>query len=261
MPELAELKIMSDYINQNVKEKTFTKLYHVEKGNNPVDSNLIENFKVESVSNGKELVLRVYHDVADLKFSVFMGMSGNWKWVPTEKWNDTKFIRMRLDSTDGHSLLLYGSYMGPKYRLGGFTGVKRGPDPTKEFYKFKQNILDNLHTKLFDKPICEVILDQKYFNGIGNYLRSTILFYLDVNPFESARKVITDNPNILDLCKDIPLKAYELNGGQLQDWINPFDTDYDEFKKWVFYQKGLKVKDKTGRTFWFHDKWKDFCPY
>jgi len=261
MPELAELKIMSDYINQNVKEKTFTKLYHVEKGNNPVDSNLIENFKVESVSNGKELVLRVYHDVADLKFSVFMGMSGNWKWVPTEKWNDTKFIRMRLDSTDGHSLLLYGSYMGPKYRLGGFTGVKRGPDPTKEFDKFKQNILDNLHTKLFDKPICEVILDQKYFNGIGNYLRSTILFYLDVNPFESARKVITDNPNILDLCKDIPLKAYELNGGQLQDWINPFDTDYDEFKKWVFYQKGLKVKDKTGRTFWFHDKWKDFCPY
>ena len=59
MPELAELKIMSDYINQNVKDKTFTKLYHVEKGNIPVDSNLIENFKVESISNGKELILKV----------------------------------------------------------------------------------------------------------------------------------------------------------------------------------------------------------
>ena len=87
------------------------------------------------------------------------------------------------------------------------------------------------------------------------------MYYLDVNPFESARKVITNNPEILDLCKDVPLKAYELNGGQLRDWTNPFSGDDIEFKKWVFYQKGLKVKDKTGRTFWFHPKWKDFCPY
>ena len=76
MPELAELKIMSDYINQNVKDKTFKKIYHVEKGNIPVDSNLIENFKVESISNGKELILRAYHDDADLKFSIFIGTTG-----------------------------------------------------------------------------------------------------------------------------------------------------------------------------------------
>ena len=84
---------------------------------------------------------------------------------------------------------------------------------------------------------------------------------LNSKQIESARKVITNNPEILDLCKDIPLKAYELNGGQLRDWSNPFSGDDIEFKKWVFYQKGLKVKDKTGRTFWFNPKWKDFCPY
>ena len=133
MPELAEVKIMSDYINQNSKDRKFTKLYHVEKGNNSIDSNLITNFNVESNSNGKELLLRVYHDDADLRFSVFMGMSGNWKFVPTNEWNNTNFVRMRLDTTDGYSLLLYGGYMGPKYKLGGFTGVKRGPDPTNYF--------------------------------------------------------------------------------------------------------------------------------
>lgn len=261
MPELAELKIMSDYINQNVKNKTFKKLYHVEKGNNPIDSNLIENFKVESISNGKELILRVYHDDTDLKFSVFMGMSGNWLFTPTENWSDRKFTRMRLDTIDGESLLLYGSYMGPKYRLGGFTGVKRGPDPTKEFDKFKQLVLDNQKVKVFDRPICEALLDQKYFNGIGNYLRSTILYYLDVNPFDTAREVIKSHPQILDMCRDIPMKAYELNGGQLRDWKNPFDTEYDKFIDWVFYQKGISCKDKTGRTFWYNEKWKDNCPY
>jgi len=261
MPELAELKIMSDYINQNVKDKTFTKLYHVEKGNIPVDSNLIENFKIESVSNGKELLLRLYQDDVDISISVFMGMSGNWLFTPTETWSDRKFTRMRLDTTDGHSLLLYGLYMGPKYKIGGFTGVKRGPDPTKNYKEFEKNILDNLDKRVFDKPICEVILDQKYFNGIGNYLRSTILYYLDINPFLEARKVIKEYPQILEMCKDVPIKAYRLNGGQLSDWKNPFDTDFEQFQKWVFYQKGISCKDATGRTFWFSEKWREFCPY
>ena len=261
MPELAELKIMSDYINQKSKEKIFTKIFHVEKGNNPIDSKIIENFKVEANSFGKELQLRVYHDVADFKFSIFMGMSGNWKFVPTSEWNDTRFVRMRLDTNDGYSLLLYGSYMGPKYRLGVFTGIKRGPDPTLEFDKFKDGVLSNLNSKTFDKPICEALLDQKYFNGIGNYLRSTILYYLDIDPFQDARSVINNYPVILDMCRDIPLKAYELNGGQLSDWKNPFDTDYTDFKNWVFYQKGLSCKDRTGRTFWYNPKWKSSCIY
>jgi formamidopyrimidine-DNA glycosylase len=261
MPELAELKIMSDYINQNVKDKVFNKSFHVLKGNNPEQFQLIDEFKVDAESFGKELIIRFYNGGVIHKISVFMGMSGNWKWVKTENWNETKYIRMRLDSIDGYSLILYGSYMGPKYKIGGFTGVKRGPDPTKEFRDFYQNVMDNIDKRAFDKPICETLLNQEYFNGIGNYLRSTILYYLDVNPFEEARKVIKENPNILSMCRDIPIKAYQLNGGQLSDWKNPFDTDYDEFQKWVFYQKGISCKDNNNRTFWFQEKWIDFCPY
>jgi endonuclease VIII-like 1 len=260
MPELAELKIMSDYINQNSKEKTFTKSFHVEKGNNLVEFKLLDNFNLESESFGKELKLKIYHGVTFFNISVFMGMSGNWKFVKTSDWLNTKYVRMRMDTDDGYSLLLYGSYMGPKYKIGGFS-TKRGPDPTKDFDKFKQNVLDNLNRTVFNKPICEALLDQKYFNGIGNYLRSTILYYLDINPFEEARIVIKKYPQILDMCRDIPIKAYELNGGQLKDWKNPFDTDYVEFKKWVFYQKGISRKDTTGRTFWFDPKWENNSPY
>jgi endonuclease VIII-like 1 len=261
MPELAEIKIMTDYINHHSKKRKFTKLYHVEKGNNPIDSELIEDFEVMANSFGKELQLKTKSDTKELDFSVFMGMSGNWKFVPTQNWNDTRFVRMRIDTNDGNSLLLYGSYMGPKYRLGTFTGVKRGPDPTKQFEEFKKNVLSNLKLKAFDKPICEALLDQKYFNGIGNYLRSTILYYINVNPFETARTVILENPDILEFCRDIPIKAYVLNGGQLSDWTNPFDSDYEEFKKWVFYQKGLSCKDCTGRTFWYDEKWLPYSVY
>lgn len=44
------------------------------------------------------------------------------------------------------------------------------------FKYFRENVLSNLSDKTFDKPICEVLLNQKYFNGIGNYLRAEILF-------------------------------------------------------------------------------------
>lgn len=37
-------------------------------------------------------------------------------------------------------------------------------------------MLKNLDDRAFDKPICEALLNQKYFNGIGNYLRAEILF-------------------------------------------------------------------------------------
>ena len=41
-----------------------------------------------------------------------------------------------------------------------------------EYKEFRQNVLDNLEDAAFNKAICETLLNQKYFNGIGNYLRS-----------------------------------------------------------------------------------------
>lgn len=261
MPEGPELRIMTDFVNTKSKGTKYSTVYDVAKGNIPSKSSIPDgDFTVKAESFGKELIISLYHDIIQTDIHVFMGMSGNWKFVPTDKWNDTKFVRLRLDTTDGNSLLLYGSYMGPKYKIGPFS-TKRGPDPTKEFDFFKENILNNLHKKTFDKPICEALLDQKYFNGIGNYLRSTILYYLGENPFDKARDVINKRPDILDMCCDIPLQAYKYNGGQLRDWHNPNGGDVKDFSEWVFYQKGVGVKDNTGRTFWFEEKWIPYCPY
>ena len=261
MPEAPEIRIMSDFINQNSKNFRFKKLFHVEKGNNPIDSNY-DQYNISADFYGKQLQLNFYNRLGEsMNISVFMGMSGNWKLVSTESWSNTKYTRMRLDREDGMSLLLYGGYMGPKYKIGGFN-TKRGFDIIKDFDKFKENVISNLSSKIFDKPICEALLDQRYFDGVGNYIRSTILHYMDVNPFESARNVIKSNPDIFDTCRYVIQKSYELNGGQLRDWENPNpNLDSDEFHKWVFYQKGISCVDKTGRTFWFDEKWANMCPY
>ena len=260
MPEGPEIRIMSDFINFKSDGRVYKDLYLVEKGNIPHRFDLVGNFGISSNYNGKELNLRL-HGEKDIDFSVFMGMSGNWKFVSTVDWDLTKFIRMRIDSQDGNSLVLYGGYMGPKYKIGGFSGVKRGPDIVKDFGNFKINVLSNLDKKAFDGPMCDVLLDQRYFNGVGNYIRSTILYYMGLNPFEVSRDYIENNPQIFDMCRDVQIVSYELNGGQLKDWKNPFDTDREKFKEWVFYQKGISCKDKTNRTFWFDSKWLSDCPY
>lgn len=256
VPEGPELRIMSDFINNRCVDKEFNNIFHIEKGNIPKKWDLNIN-KISASSRGKNLRVNIYHDLASFYISVFMGMSGNWKFVPTSEWSNTKFVRLRLDTTDGWSLLLYGSYMGPKYRLGDFTGVKRGPDIVFEFSEFEKGVIENLNNKIFDKPICEVLLDQRYFSGIGNYIRSTLLYYLDINPFDSARNIINNYPQILELCRETLEKAYNLGGGQLSDWSNPFGVAVDEFDNWIFYQKGNSVKDNNDRTFWYNPKWEN----
>ncbi len=264
MPEIAEYKISSDFINLNTKNK-FISAYHVLKGNNPQifeDKWNMTNFSINSRAYGKDLILEITTESTKFPIHVFMGMNGNWKYVKTEDWNQTKYIRLRFDDETGHSLILYGGYMGPKYSVGEpFNGTKRGPDPTLDFDKFKNNILDNLDKKAFDKPICEVLLNQEYFNGIGNYIRSCIVYYADINPFESGRNVIRNHSHILNLCKSVPEKAYQLNGAELRDWQNPIQSDSKVFDEWVYYQKGSSCKDKLGRTFWFDSKWEKDCPY
>lgn len=260
MPEISEVRIMSDFINQ-YSDKRFIRVWNVERGNNPSLINFERQFSIISDSFGKELYLTLIGEESELKIWMFMGMNGSWKYVLTENWNETKYIRFRLDDDSGYSLILFGGFMGPKYSIGKpFTGTKRGPDPVREFNSFSENIIDNINKKAFDKPIYEVLLNQEYFNGIGNYLRSTILYYADVNPFEQARTSILNNPTILDLCYQIPIKSYNLNGGQLKDWKNPFDSDSKDFSEWVFYKKGISCKDSNNRTFWFDPKWKKDCP-
>ena len=54
------------------------------------------------------------------------------------------------------------------------TTTDRGPDTVVEYKEFRQNVLDNLEDAAFNKAICETLLNQKYFNGIGNYLRAEV---------------------------------------------------------------------------------------
>lgn len=259
MPELSEVRIMSDFINEKSTNKKFIKAYHVAKGNVP--SLFIDHeFTLNSSSRGKELKIHI----DNYEIYVFMGMNGNWKYVPTSEWNNTNYIRLRLDDSQGYSLILYGGYMGPKYSVNKpFTGTKRGPDPVREYELFRENILQNIGKPAFKKNLCEVLLNQQYFNGVGAYLTAEIIGRSDLNPFLSFDSLSKKEvENLLILVKTCCEESYSFGGGELRDWVNPFQkSNIDNWLKFYGNKKDCHKQQFGNRNIWILNKYKIKNPH
>ena len=263
MPELAELRLTADYINTSSQNnESPIKYRNIEK--NPVHKGIeIQSpdnlFTISAESRGKELIVYLHDVEKTTPIRMTMGMSGHFK--VTDTGDEPKHAHLKFHRTDGTTLSFVDVRRFGKWKIGETWSPNRGPDPTTQSEDFKDNIYNNLDKKVFEQPIHLILMNQKYFNGIGNYLRAEILYRLpQVDPFVSAREIIIKHPEILDLCIDIPRQAYALGGGQLKDWENPFKNDKEKFQEFIkCYGKSESAwcKDKNGRRFWFNTKWYD----
>lgn len=276
MPEIAEVRLTSHFINK-YSDKEFIKLGKSEVSKVKTDLTIPwKKFKVSSLSRGKEMVVKfhgsdesdnsveklqeVHSVVKELKLT--LGMSGTWIYYhPDDKQMEKyhKHVHLFMETVDGYRLGMYDVRRFAKWSWGGFGDARsRGFDPIDEYDKFKKTVLDNWKTsKAFQCRLAEMMLNQSYFNGIGNYLRAEILYRLDISPFILARDLTEDQViRLCELCRDCAVTAYRLGGGQLKDWKNPEETDATEFKDWVkCYGKMESIPDMNGRTFWFDKKW------
>jgi len=256
MPEISEVRIMSEFIQLSSKNLIFTKAEKNPIHKSKTDLSFLKNpFSITSTSRGKELKLHIQETAdstkKDLTFT--MGMSGSWIFIPTGE-----FVPL-------HTHLLFYSIVG----ILGMNDVRRfarwdwrdwnpdrSPDPVEEHEQFRKNIFENQHNRNFKRPLFELLLDQKYFNGIGNYLRSTILYHLDIDPSLEFGNLSNKKKNeLLTLCQDFPIFFYQKNGGQLSTWKNPHNLDTSGIHELLFYKMGNKILDSNKRTFWYNPKY------
>ena len=248
---------MADFINSACEKKDFTSIAFSESAMSrrlgivqPTD---LQIFSIIAESRGKELILSLIQGgQVFMKIGCSMGMSGHWALCHRD--HMPKHTHMKFSSIDNHSLCLVDTRRFAKWKIVEDWSSNRGPCPVKEPVEFKDNILQNLNRKEFDKPIHLVLMNQKYFNGIGNYLRAEILFHAVQDPFAEARIALSHNPSIFDLCEQLPKEAYILGGGQLKDWENPFNIPAGGFDEWMqCYGKAQWFTDKNGRHMWYHE--------
>ena len=267
MPELAELRLTADYINQYSKDANGPSIQYCSIVKNPAHKGTHcitpespkGYFSLSAKSRGKELIVYIKEGDKITPLRMSMGMSGHFELTNTGQ--ESKHAHLKFHRKDGTTLSFVDVRRFGKWKAGETWSSNRGPDPTTEADDFKYNILKNLDKKVFDHPIHLVLMNQKYFNGIGNYLRAEILYRLpDIDPFMESRTVIEKYPMLIELCTEIPRKAYALGGGQLKDWENPFKTDKEKIEKLIkcYHNPAMAwCKDKNGRRFWFDPIWYD----
>ena len=257
MPELAELRLTADYINSRAHGLKFES---VDKNPEHKCQDLeipFKKFKIKAQSRGKEIVIGILDCYSDkiIPIRITMGMSGYFSMTNTGK--EAKHSHLKFNTTDGTTLSFVDVRRFGKWKQGVWWNKDRGPDPTTEFKQFKENIYKNLNRAAFSKPIYETLMDQKFFNGIGNYLRAEILYRIPtLNPSISGREAIESHPMVLELCRDIPMMAYQRGGGSIKDWKNPFIDELNESFFICYGVKGMgQIVDRNGRRFWFDPKW------
>ena len=261
MPELAEVKLMTEFFNSCSKSRRFKSIKRSRECKVGTDLGLVpsdmDGFEIEAMARGKEtiLFLRGPESGEIRRLSVIYGMSGYWKMcsgiekVPIH-------THLLFESTDGYFICLVDVRRFAKWKWVDGWSQNRGPDPVFEFDDFKSNIEENSHKKIFDKPICELLMDQKYFNGIGNYLRAEILYRAGMNPWMPSRDAVKDG-KMLALCRLIPIEAYKIGGGSIKDWKNPYGEQKITMSEWLTcYRKKESTVDGTGRRLWFDKKYK-----
>lgn len=245
MPEIAELSLMRDFINRHANKRVIrTQKSSITKVKTDDVSSSVSFY---AKSKGKELML--CFDDCNIVFT--MGMSGNWHFgqeVPKHGHFTVVFEDGLLSMVDPRRFA--------KWKRQKDFSDNRGPeiiDPSfLDFLRSKRGC------KSFNKPCYEVMMDQRYFNGIGNYFRAELLYRMGVNPFQTLNQLLNSSDVLLvEKCKEIYEQAYSVGGGEFLTFKNP--NAETKGKNWMLCYNNKEMSktiDSKGRTLWHDPKHK-----
>ncbi|XP_075872557.1 endonuclease 8-like 1 isoform X2 [Nelusetta ayraudi] len=287
MPEGPELHMASIYVHKMCSGVIFTGAVIKSEVSKSSDVPFTcEAYRITATSRGKEVKLtltpvksdeparRQKAGQADQPMDIVFrfGMSGFFKFTTEDELPKHAHLRFYSSEKPCRVLSFVDARRFGSWHPGGVWQPSRGPCVLTEYKGFRENVISHLSDHAFDRPICEVLLNQKYFNGIGNYLRAEILFRTVLEGLESEddhekpvkheilgvktsnkakqKKVKEQAADLLRLCHTVPLEVVSLGG----KGYDPQKSDYSGFEAWLqcYYVDGMKsVRDHNGRTMWF----------
>jgi endonuclease-8 len=273
MPEVIELRKYADFLKLNLKNKYINEI-------NILNGRYKKHKPFELYSQiRKQLPIKVLDVKTKGKFLYFifeggiylfstLGLSGGWTFLPklSDKYQfplESNYIKTDLINsykkrslnhlnvefvTDNGSIYFYDTLSFGT--LKGINDEKQlnkklesiGPDIMEKettFEIFKENITK---IKQLDKPIGNVLMNQKLISGIGNYLRADILWLSKISPFRLLKN-LSENE-----LKDI------YNSVKLLTWA---DYDYNKGIKLGYIKNEDKVPRDYGRNFFVYNQVED----
>ena len=223
MPEGPEVKIISNYLNKVLKNLTIKSFHAISNPYLLKYNNLIQEINSfmpvkykNSICIGKQTFIKIHEGVY---FTYHLGMTGYWS-IKKEKHSHlciTMSNNFKIYFHDtrrfGNIKIIKSNKLKDDYHLE--RDLLNGNYNENHFLYLKKTIKSNIE-------ICKLLLNQKYFPGVGNYLKSEILYSCKIHPHTKWKQI--SDKNIIELCKktnEIMTYCYNQGGAQLRDFKNP----------------------------------------
>ena len=233
MPEGPEVRILAEHLNKHYKDHIITDV-QVPSNLKHNDLNPIINHKINNIiSYGKSILFITDNGLLESK----LAMEGKWLRRPGLY---TKVIMQLLyinhitnitfnkvlyfdDMRNFGSLMYHNDYQDLTSRVG-FDLLQYAID-SSDLITATNNLLDH-YIKTIRKhnniDVTSFIMNQKYFSGVGNYLKAEILYMCNLYP--GAKLIeLTDQDccNMLYHSLDLILQAYRGGGLTIRTYQNP----------------------------------------
>ncbi len=269
MPELPEVRIVADYVNQELNKHEVLRVEKHPSSKNKCDLSILDGktWKLRAVARGKELAIIFISGEEKHPMKITFGRIGSIEKVPIELAEDPEVQTRALLRFYTQDYLFFISDF-TKMTLWRWCGIwdgTRSPDPLFEHNEWRTHIYKNRKCKKYKKTTFIIMMDQRHFNGIGNYTRAEILYRVSFSPFLPFIKVLQNDvwrEEFFSATKEVLRNTYEFGGFQFKYWKNPFGVNKKRInavsKCYNNMGNCLYVRDQSDRRkFWFSHAWTD----
>lgn len=243
MPEGVEVSLFARSLNQYLQDKTITDIevlsgrYTKKPVEGLISFKLELPLKVENVNNKGKFIYWTFKDNQRVMFNT-LGMTGGWTTIPTKH----ERLRFKVIDINGKIEDLYFRDI----RNFGTVHFKNREDLKDKLdsigFDIVQNDIDIIEfvKKLYRYPnmnICEILMRQDIFSGIGNYIKAEALWFANIHPNSRVKDLkAEDIANLLDGIKVVAQTAFNAGGATIKD--------YFRFNNWERTENFFKVYDK-----------------
>lgn len=232
MPEGVECRIVAEQLNQSAAGK---KLHHIsvvsgryERHGPPEGLDLVNDGKprlIKSVSSKGKFIYFCLDD--DLYIFNTLAMTGNWMWLTDQ--GMPKHARLRLDTDSGTLLFNDTRNFGTLKVVQGEKALSRkldslGWDPLRT--SSRRCPLDLFMESLQGtRTVCEILMDQSIFAGVGNYIKAEVLYRAKLSPHRLANSLTKEQwEDVRKHVADVMQESYTAGGTTIRDYRNAEGT-------------------------------------
>jgi DNA-formamidopyrimidine glycosylase len=192
MPEIVEVCLSSLELHASLKGKELTNIVILKEDKTKGFSSDFKYFpcKLQSVSSKGKKIIFVFDKFL---LGTTLGMEGHWGYSILNEFRHTKLylefgdIKLYYDDTR-----CFGTnvFIHTQEELNDFL-KDVGIDLLRERHLVTQEKWNSeiKNPRIRNKSICDFLLEQKKFAGIGNYLRAEILYDAKINPFRTLENL------------------------------------------------------------------------